>query len=62
MFSVNVVNLSESSCVHQSVNIPFLSYSGSFTLTLFISLGLVQAISIENMKDLMKKQKELISK
>ena len=44
------------------VPLPFLSYGGSFTLTLFISLGLVQAISIENAKDLTKRQKELISK
>jgi len=32
------------------VPLPFLSYGGSYTLSLFISLGLVQRISIENNK------------
>ena len=32
------------------VPLPFLSYGGSYTLTLFIALGLVQRISIENNK------------
>ena len=37
------------------VPLPFLSYGGSFTLTLFTALGIVQAISIENAKDILKK-------
>ena len=37
------------------VPLPFLSYGGSFTLTLFAALGIVQAISIENAKDILKK-------
>ena len=32
------------------VPIPFLSYGGSYTLSLFIALGLVQRVSIENNK------------
>lgn len=30
------------------VPLPFLSYGGSFTLNLFISMGLVQRVAIEN--------------
>lgn len=37
------------------VPLPFLSYGGSFTLTLFAALGIIQAISIENAKDILKK-------
>lgn len=33
------------------VPLPFLSYGGSFTLTLFASLGIIQRISIENAKE-----------
>lgn len=33
------------------VPLPFLSYGGSFTLTLFTSLGIIQRISIENAKE-----------
>lgn len=36
------------------VPLPFLSYGGSYTLTLFIALGLVQRISIENNKNIVK--------
>lgn len=33
------------------VPLPFLSYGGSFTITLFASLGIIQRISIENAKE-----------
>ena len=33
------------------VPLPFLSYGGSYTLSLFIALGLVQRVSIENNKN-----------
>ena len=36
------------------VPLPFLSYGGSYTISLFISLGLVQRITIENKKTLKK--------
>ena len=36
------------------VPLPFLSYGGSYTLSLFIALGIVQRISIENYKETKK--------
>ena len=36
------------------VPLPFLSYGGSYTLSLFIALGLVQRINIENKKNIFK--------
>ena len=38
------------------VPLPFLSYGGSYTLSLFASLGIVQRISIENNKDVLKRK------
>ncbi len=39
------------------VPLPFLSYGGSYTLSLFISLGLVQRVSVETSKELKRKIK-----
>jgi len=37
------------------VPLPFLSYGGSYTLSLFIALGIIQRISIENNKEPLKR-------
>ena len=34
------------------VPLPFLSYGGSFTLTLLISLGIIERIHIETVNDI----------
>jgi cell division protein FtsW len=44
------------------VPLPFLSYGGSYTISLMFSLGLVQRIAVENNKESFKKKKKIKDK
>ena len=44
------------------VPLPFLSYGGSYTMSLMFGLSLVQRVSIETNRDIVKKKKRKLKR